>query len=47
VLQIRHLRDKRLASRALVAEQFGISTVMVRKIEQRASWAWVPEESAG
>lgn len=47
VVQIRHLRDNKIASRALVAEQFGVSTVMVRKIEQRTSWAWVPETSTG
>ena len=47
VVQIRHLRDSRLASRVLVAERFGVSTVMVRKIEQRASWAWIPEASTG
>lgn len=47
VVQIRHLRDNRLASRVLVAEQFGVSTVMVKKIERRDSWAWVPEVSTG
>lgn len=47
VVQIRHLRDNRLASRALVAEQFGVSTVMVKKIERRESWAWIPEASTG
>ena len=47
VVQIRHLRDNKIASRALVAEQFGVSTVMVRKIEQRTSWAWVPETLTG
>ena len=46
VVAIRHLRDNGWASRAAVAEQFGISTVMVKKIEQRVSWKWVPE-SAG
>lgn len=47
VVQIRHLRDKKIASRALVAEQFGISTVMVKKIEHRSSWAWIPEGLTG
>jgi len=47
VLQIRHLRDEGLASRAAVAELFEISVVMVRKIERRASWKWLPEPSIG
>lgn len=43
VVEIRHLRDNKIATRALVAEQFGVSTVMVKKIERRESWKWVPE----
>jgi hypothetical protein len=44
VVQIRYLRDQKIASRVLVAEQFAVSTVMVKKIERRESWAWVPEK---
>lgn len=46
VLEIRDLRDRKVMSRAQVAEVYSVSTVTVRNIENRSKWSWLPEATA-